>query len=40
MGTNTKKPNDDLKGLKEIHFVRGGVPAALAKASSGGLRSP
>ena len=26
--------------LKEIHFLRGGVPAALAKASFSGLRSP
>ena len=25
MGTNTKKPNEHLN---EIHFVRGGVPAA------------
>ena len=40
MGTNTKKPNDDLKGLKEIHLVRGGVPAAFAKASFSSLKSP
>ena len=37
MGTNTKKPSEHLN---EIHFVRGGVPAALAKASFSGLRSP
>ena len=37
MGTNTKKPNEHLN---EIHFVRGGIPAALAKASSSGLGSP
>ena len=29
-----------MKHLKEIHFVRGGVSAALAKASFSGLRSP
>ena len=37
MGT---KQRNLIKHLKERHFVRGGVPATLAKASFSGLRSP